>query len=75
MPTLSHRHDDYIKRVIGVAGDRVSFAGGQVYINGTLQPEPYLQGQYKSTSTQFPSIPTTEPVMVSSPGQLWHRLP
>lgn len=32
----------YIKRVIAVPGDRVKLAGGQLYLNGELQYEPYL---------------------------------
>ena len=60
MPRVEDRHDDYIKRVIGVAGDHVSFSGGQVYINGQLRNEPYLHGKYKYV-TDFPGIPTTPP--------------
>lgn len=33
---------DFIKRVIGVAGDRVEIQNGQVYVNNTLLEEPYL---------------------------------
>lgn len=32
----------YIKRVIGLPGDRVSITGGKVYINGAQLIEPYL---------------------------------
>lgn len=32
----------YIKRVIGVEGDRVQIANGKVYINGSELEEPYL---------------------------------
>ena len=32
----------YIKRVIGLPGDDVHIANGQVYINGNLLAEPYL---------------------------------
>lgn len=34
----------YIKRVIGLAGDRVSVERGGVWINGERLPEPYLEG-------------------------------
>ena len=34
----------YIKRVIGLPGDEVAFAGGYVTINGTRLDEPYLDG-------------------------------
>lgn len=33
---------DFIKRVIGVEGDRVAIINGRVYINNTLLSEPYL---------------------------------
>lgn len=34
--------DDYVKRVIAVAGDRVRLEDGRVYVNGELLPEPYV---------------------------------
>lgn len=33
---------EYIKRVIGLAGDTVSIANGQVRVNGNLIDEPYI---------------------------------
>ena len=33
---------DFVKRVIGVAGDRVEIRGGKLYINGELRDEPYV---------------------------------
>ncbi|WP_075618209.1 signal peptidase I [Paenisporosarcina indica] len=33
---------DYIKRVIGLPGDRVAYKNDQLYINGEPLPEPYL---------------------------------
>ncbi len=33
---------DYIKRIIGLPGERVMIKGGRVYINGKLLEEPYL---------------------------------
>lgn len=40
---------DYIKRVIGVAGDRVSILDGQVYLGGTLLDESrYLKTEVKT---------------------------
>ena len=35
-------HPHYVKRVIGVPGDRIRIADQQVYVNGKLQSEPYV---------------------------------
>ena len=37
----------YIKRVIGVAGDRVEIRQGWVYVNGELLFEPYVADKYR----------------------------
>ncbi|WP_042150203.1 signal peptidase I [Paucisalibacillus sp. EB02] len=34
--------EDYIKRVIGLPGDRIEYIDDQLYINGTPYDEPYL---------------------------------
>jgi signal peptidase I len=36
----------YIKRVIGVAGDRIAIRNGYVYVNGALLQEPYVPVAY-----------------------------
>lgn len=36
----------YIKRVIGISGDRVRIVDGQVYVNGNPIKEPYVPGEY-----------------------------
>jgi signal peptidase I len=36
----------YIKRVIGIAGDRVHILDGQVYVNGHPLKETYVPGEY-----------------------------
>ncbi len=42
-PGMSRRREDYfIKRVIGLPGDRFELVGGDVYINERLMDEPYL---------------------------------
>lgn len=33
---------EYIKRIIGLAGDRIRVQGGKVFLNGSLLNEPYL---------------------------------
>src|SRR5579871_4667978 len=36
----------FIKRVIGLPGDRVKVTQGRVYLNGSLTPEPYVPLQF-----------------------------
>ncbi|MGA3103291.1 MAG: signal peptidase I [Terriglobales bacterium] len=36
----------YIKRVIGIAGDRIRIDNGQVYVNGELLDEDYVPNDY-----------------------------
>jgi signal peptidase I len=41
----------YIKRVIGVPGDRVRVEGGQVYVNGTALSENYVPPENRDISS------------------------
>src|SRR3990167_5971302 len=34
--------DEYIKRIIGIPGDKISLQNGKVYVNGKKLPESYL---------------------------------
>ncbi len=45
-PPAAHTNQDFIKRVIAVPGDTVAVRHGQVYVNGRLQPHPYLPSSY-----------------------------
>lgn len=40
-PVLNHPY--YLKRVIGLPGDRLRIVKGSVYVNGQLLPEPYVR--------------------------------
>ncbi|MFZ5965629.1 MAG: signal peptidase I [Bacillota bacterium] len=44
--TIEGKDKDLIKRVIGVAGDRVVVKDGQVYVNDELIDEDYINGDY-----------------------------
>lgn len=35
--------EDYIKRVIGLPGDRIEYIDDKLYVNGKLYDEPYLE--------------------------------
>jgi signal peptidase I len=39
----------YIKRVIGIAGDKVRISDGRVYVNGEPLAEPYVPTDYSDT--------------------------
>lgn len=43
----------FIKRVIGLPGERVSLRQGAVYINGAPLAEPYLQAQAREETREF----------------------
>jgi signal peptidase I len=53
-----------VKRVIGVPGDRLHLRNGKLYLNGTLQSEPYAihsRGDYNPYRDDFPAVrPTAE---------------
>ncbi|KIL45638.1 signal peptidase [Jeotgalibacillus soli] len=38
----ANENEDYVKRVIGLPGDKIEFIDDQLYINGEQHPEPYL---------------------------------
>ena len=46
--------DPFIKRVIGVAGDKVELRAGKVFVNGTALSEPYL---FAVDGTAQPTLP------------------
>jgi signal peptidase I len=50
--------EDLVKRIVGVAGDRISISGGKLYVNGVPQDEPYLLEQNFSGEMQEMTVPT-----------------
>ncbi len=54
---VAFQHDSptpetYIKRVIGLPGDRIAIDRGTVFVNGTALPEPYVR--YRDTRSVAP---------------------
>ena len=46
----------YIKRVIGLPGDRVELIEGYVYVNGGKLEEPYLLPEFRGRQTTAPHV-------------------
>ena len=47
----------YTKRVIGIAGDEITFVDGYVYINGEKYEEPYIDDSIETNCTKSFSVP------------------
>lgn len=62
LPTPPTRPDDYIKRVIGLPGDRIKIEQGKgVFVNGQLLVEPYLPVGVPHASSNFPTAELPPP--------------
>ena len=64
----ANKSDDYVKRVIGVPGDSVTYKKDQLYINGKKVNEPYLdynekhkQGEYITGSFETKDLLNAKP--------------
>jgi signal peptidase I len=68
-------HPYYVKRVIGVPGDRIRIVDQQVYVNGQLQNEPYVVHDpsvpYDPFGDSFP--PTTQRYLRTEVRPEWSR--
>ncbi len=42
----ANEKEDYVKRIIGLPGDKIEYKNDKLYINGDYYPEPYLD-KYK----------------------------
>ena len=44
---------EYVKRIMGVPGDRVKVEGGKVYLNGNLLDEKFLPDDFVTEAGEF----------------------
>ncbi len=59
---VSREDDDpLVKRIIAVAGDTIDLQNGNVYLNGDLLEEPYIDQETYDVSPEPPDFPLTVP--------------
>src|SRR5215210_2900310 len=61
LPTSQRSDTNFIKRVVGLPGDRLSVRAGRVYINGRRQNEPWIRPDASCDICELPEeirIPT-----------------
>jgi signal peptidase I len=58
-------HEDFVKRIVAVGGETVYMRDGRVYVDGHLQPEPYLPPAWRDHFTML-----SGPVVVPK-GDVW----
>lgn len=46
----------FIKRVVGVPGDRVEMRAGELFVNGRAIPEPYLAAEFRGADSFAPLL-------------------
>ncbi len=51
--TFPGRDGSYVKRVIGIPGDRIEFISGQLYVNGQPYSEPYVTSETEDISIEL----------------------
>jgi signal peptidase I len=60
-PTAQQSTQTFIKRVVGIPGDRISIRDGHVVRNGKLVNEPYIEPCGSGSSCNFPKTITVPP--------------
>jgi len=57
-PTPQRSSQTFIKRVVGVGGDRIALRGGHVYRNGVREKDPYIRACGPEAQCDFPGTVT-----------------
>jgi signal peptidase I len=52
-PPESVSPDEFIKRIIGLPGEKIAVDNGRVYINGSMLKEPYIAGNIYTVNGDF----------------------
>lgn len=60
-PTAAESAQTFIKRVVGMPGDRISIRGGHVYRNGVREKDSYILPCGADSSCNFPQTITIPP--------------
>lgn len=60
-PTRAESSQTFIKRVVGMPGDRIAIRGGHVYRNGVREKDPYILPCGADSSCNFPQTITIPP--------------
>ncbi|MDF7672526.1 signal peptidase I [Lactobacillus sp. ESL0701] len=61
----------YVKRVIGMPGDKIVSKNDKLYVNGKLLPEPYLENDYKKADNAIGQTYTTNFTYQVPKGHYW----
>ena len=62
-PSWADPGTEFIKRVVGLPGERITLSGGRVYVDGVLLQEPYLQAGVRTEAIgteQIWTVPARE---------------
>lgn len=66
------QHQHFVKRVVGLPGDRLKISDRQVYINGTLLPEPYKVHRRPALAGRFQdNFPRAQDTFASATEARW----
>ncbi|HVM92955.1 MAG TPA: signal peptidase I [Terriglobales bacterium] len=66
---------DFVKRVVAIPGDRVRLINKQVFINGTLQEEPFVQFITKDREPYRDDFPRTDAPDFEVDAKWWKQMP